>query len=180
MCAMEMVAWLAGEEHSDEPQCACPVLAAFVRAINDALPDDAARDHYLRPLVPKLVNTRRSREIEARRAFLVADTVTRTLVPLHLETESLRLETLLLRALPAVTDADTARIAMRALETWAPDATAARWLLQRAADGVTPTQYVAAAVHVVKQSRVPSGFGRLVGLASMMAALGRQADEVAV
>lgn len=180
MCAMEMVAWLAGEEHSDEPQCACPVIAAFVRAINDALPDDAAREHYLRPLVPKLVNTARSRGVELRRGYLVADTVTRTLVPLHLEAEGLRLETLLLRALPPITDGDTARVAARALEIWAPDAAAARWLLQRAAEGVTPARFVAAAVHVVKQSRVPSGFGRLVGLASTMAALGRRADEVAV
>lgn len=180
MCAMEMVAWLAGEAHTDEPLCACPVIAAFVRAINDALPDDAGRDHYLRRLVPKLVNTARSRSVEGRRGFLVADTVTRTLVPLHLETLGLRLETLLLRALPPVTDADTARIAARALEIWAPDAAAARWLLQRAAEGVAPARFVAAAVHVVKQSRVPSGFGRLVGLASVMATLGRKADEVAL
>ena len=33
LCAMEMVAWLAGEAHSDEPECACPVLAAMVRAL---------------------------------------------------------------------------------------------------------------------------------------------------
>jgi hypothetical protein len=58
MCAMEMVAWLAGEAHTDEPLCACPVIAAFVRAVNDALPSDAARDRHLRPLVPRFVGTR--------------------------------------------------------------------------------------------------------------------------
>jgi len=48
VCAMEMVAWLAGEAHSDEPRCACPVLGALVRASNDAM-TDAQRDRFLRP-----------------------------------------------------------------------------------------------------------------------------------
>lgn len=26
VCAMEAVAWLAGEKHSDAPRCACPVI----------------------------------------------------------------------------------------------------------------------------------------------------------
>ena len=50
MCAMEMVSWLAGEAHSDEPRCTCPVLAALVRACNDAM-GDAARNLHLQPLV---------------------------------------------------------------------------------------------------------------------------------
>ena len=37
MCAMEFVAWLAEEPHSDAPDCACPVLAAFMRTWNDSL-----------------------------------------------------------------------------------------------------------------------------------------------
>src|ERR1700680_1196735 len=31
LCAMEVVAWLAGEKHSDHPECASPVIAAFIR-----------------------------------------------------------------------------------------------------------------------------------------------------
>ena len=71
MCAMEMVAWLAGEAHSDEPRCACPVIASYVRALNDLLPDDGARTRLLRPLVPKFVNTRGNAQDERRRGFVV-------------------------------------------------------------------------------------------------------------
>ena len=35
LCAMEAVAWLAGEEHSDAPQCACPALTSIVQRLND-------------------------------------------------------------------------------------------------------------------------------------------------
>ncbi|MHC5072906.1 MAG: hypothetical protein ACYTGO_20725, partial [Planctomycetota bacterium] len=73
LCAMEMVAWLAGEEHSDDPRCACPVIASYVRALNDCLPSDAHREHYLRGLLPQLVNTRSHLQLRRRRAFRVVD-----------------------------------------------------------------------------------------------------------
>ena len=40
LCAMEAVAWLAGYSHTDHPICTCPVLAAYVRMLNDDMPDD--------------------------------------------------------------------------------------------------------------------------------------------
>ena len=58
MCAMEAVAFVAGELWSDHPECACPVIGAFMRAWNDGLADDVERTTLLRPLVPKLVGTR--------------------------------------------------------------------------------------------------------------------------
>jgi hypothetical protein len=77
MCAMEMVAWLAGEPHSDCPDCASPVLAAVVRAVNDRLPDDGAREWLLRPLVPRLVNSRADAGAERARALAIVDFVLR-------------------------------------------------------------------------------------------------------
>jgi hypothetical protein len=56
LCFMEAVAFLAGDPHSDLPQCACPVLANFGRVINDAL-DDQSRDEFLIPLIPLLIGT---------------------------------------------------------------------------------------------------------------------------
>lgn len=50
VCAMEAVAWLAGEPHSDAPACTCPVLGAFVRNWNDNL-DAVARNQLLRPVL---------------------------------------------------------------------------------------------------------------------------------
>lgn len=152
MCTMEMVAWLAGEPHSDEPRCACPVIAAFVRAVNDALPSDEARDRYLRPLVPRLVNTRATYADERRRGLQVADALVHRFVPHLLERRGRSTEAAALRALPAVLDDATALAALRALEAWAGDLHAARWVLQRAIDGSHPARYVAGAVQILRRA----------------------------
>ena len=56
MCAMEAVAWLAGEEHSDAPLCACSVLTSFVIRLNDRWHE--ADRQLLKPYLPRLLNTR--------------------------------------------------------------------------------------------------------------------------
>ncbi|MGE3173482.1 MAG: hypothetical protein AB7O97_12730 [Planctomycetota bacterium] len=157
MCAMEMVAWLAGEEHSDEPQCACPVIAAYVRTLNDFLPNDAARDRLLRPLVPKFVNTRepqaaRRTAAELRRGFLVVDACVRRFVPHLLDKRDKAAEAAALRALPEVRDAGAARTALRAVDHWARDLHSARWVLQRAIEGMPPARYVAGALQLVRRA----------------------------
>jgi hypothetical protein len=38
MCLMSLVAFLAGEPHSDAPGCASPVVQAFAVAVNDHMP----------------------------------------------------------------------------------------------------------------------------------------------
>ena len=68
-CAMEWVAWLANEPHSDRPRCACPTLAAFARRLNDSRwPSDEDRTDAMRPMLTLLVGTRGTREDERRRA----------------------------------------------------------------------------------------------------------------
>jgi hypothetical protein len=58
-CVVELASMLAGEEFSDRPRCACPVIAAFLRAWNDlAAYTDRQR---LRPYAARLVGTRGSR-----------------------------------------------------------------------------------------------------------------------
>ena len=84
MSALELVAWLAGESHSDRPACMSPVIAAVVGSLNDAMPNDAARSYYLRILIPCLVNTQASAAIESARARAVIDTVVRKLLPMLL------------------------------------------------------------------------------------------------
>ena len=37
VCVMEAVAWVAGEPHSDHPQCASPVMTAFLTRWNDRM-----------------------------------------------------------------------------------------------------------------------------------------------
>ena len=67
LCAMELVAFIEREEHSDHPQCTCPVLAAYTRRWNDRVPDHL-RNHIL-PLLPQLVGTRNEKYQIARAEY---------------------------------------------------------------------------------------------------------------
>ena len=55
MCLMSLVAFLAGEPHSDSPGCASPVVQAFAVAVNDHMPR-AARQR-LKPFAPRIIGT---------------------------------------------------------------------------------------------------------------------------
>ena len=149
MCAMEMVAWLAGEAHTDEPECSCPVLSAFVRACNDAMSDEQ-RNRHLRPLVPQLVNTRSGKLAEHRRGMLAVDLLVRTLLPRWLDRRGRRNEAELLRALPATRTFEHVQVARRAIETFATDQRAAEWVLDRALERGPAARYVAGVVQVAR------------------------------
>lgn len=53
MCAMEMVAWLNGESHSDHPSCSGNILGGFVMALNDG----SRQRQRLIPYIPRLIGT---------------------------------------------------------------------------------------------------------------------------
>lgn len=55
MCLMSLVAFLAGEPHSDAPDCASPLVQAFAVAVNDHMPR-AARQR-LKPFAPRIIGT---------------------------------------------------------------------------------------------------------------------------
>lgn len=149
LCAMEMVAWLAGEEHSDSPSCTSPTIAALVRAFNDRLPDDDTRESYLRPLLARLIGTRGTSAEERRRAWAVADCVARELAPSVLERRGACAKARALRALEEVRDADGARAAGALLEDEGGDALrAARWLLRQAAGTLPAVLWVGGAARV--------------------------------
>ena len=83
VCMMEWVAYLAHEKHGDHPDCACPVLAAYGRRLNDASwPSDAGRTEALGPMVVAMINTRSTREVERKRAWFFADRTIRELLPM--------------------------------------------------------------------------------------------------
>jgi hypothetical protein len=87
---MEAVAYVAGEPFSDHPQCASPVVGAFLRAWNDRL-DDETRQH-LKPYVVRLVGTAGSDKEERRRRDMLREWVLGTLVPTWLETAGMHAE----------------------------------------------------------------------------------------
>jgi hypothetical protein len=43
---MELASMLAGEEFSDHPRSVCPIIAAFLRAYNDAVEEEPRQDLY--------------------------------------------------------------------------------------------------------------------------------------
>lgn len=85
MCAMEVVAYLADEAHSDHPDCACPVLTAYTIRLNDAMPEQWRQ--RLKPYLPLLIDTRDGQEVA--RGEVLAWHAIRVFVPMALEARGL-------------------------------------------------------------------------------------------
>src|SRR6185369_9104799 len=110
-CAMELVAWLAGEPHSDAPACACPVISRAVIRLNDRMPSDEMRAELLRPLLPRIVGSRSTRVVQVKRAYIAADMACRVFAPMALEARGKLDLAAGLRALAPITDTETAKAA---------------------------------------------------------------------
>ena len=102
-CILEAVAFVAGEPWSDHPECACPIIGAFLRSWNDSLPTDADRDRLLKPLIPDLVGSKSTKEVEQKRALLCADWLIRVNTPTWLRLAGLTVHADALEALPEIT-----------------------------------------------------------------------------
>ena len=121
--AMEAVAWLAGEKHSDAPECASTVIAAFLRAWNDSLPTDEDRQRLLRPLLPLVVSSRADNATELRRSYMALDWLVREHTPAWLLLAGLDDHAEALFALDEITGPATMEKALPAVNT----ARAAAW-----------------------------------------------------
>ncbi|MFT4512864.1 MAG: hypothetical protein ACI89X_000956 [Planctomycetota bacterium] len=170
MCAMEMVSWLAGEAHSDEPDCACPVLSALVRACNDAMTEHL-RNHYLRPMVPQLVHTRANATVERLRGLMAVDCLVRELLPKWLDRHCRSAEADLMRGIPPIRNLSHVRAATRVITTYADDHRAAQWVLDRALEGAAPARYVAGVVQLARALNDGDTWTTMVALIERMAAV---------
>lgn len=91
VCLLEATAWLAGEEHSDHPQCVSRLLASFGRRLNDQLLDLNSSDRRLdlepklRSLIPRLIGTSEQSATDRRAAWLVMDWLVRKHIPRFLD-----------------------------------------------------------------------------------------------
>jgi hypothetical protein len=168
MCAMEMVAWLSGEAHSDEPDCACPVISALVRACNDAMTDHN-RNCYLRPLVPQLVHTRANATVERLRGFLAIDFLVRWLLPRWLDRHARRDEAKLLRDLQPIEQLRHVRAAARVITTYAGEQRAAQWVLDRALEGAPAQRYIAGVVQLARALNDGQTWSEMAQLAQRLA-----------
>lgn len=79
LCAMEMVAYMERLPHSDSPPCTCPVIASFVRTLNDSM-DDSERQMLL-PVLPLVVGTVNP-ELVTKRAEFLAEAASDRFVPM--------------------------------------------------------------------------------------------------
>jgi hypothetical protein len=117
LCVMEAAAFIAGEEHSDHPDCVSPVIAAFLRSWNDGLPDDATRTRLLKPYVRRVIGTRTTDADEETRAWLATDWLVRVQTPAWLELAGLKADAAALRALPELTSSEIAIACQSVLDT---------------------------------------------------------------
>ena len=124
MCAMEAVAYVAGEPWSDHPECACPVIATFMRDWNDGLSDED-RDRLLLPLIPRLVGTKGSKKLEARRATMSGDWYVRVQLPAWLRLAGLKDHADKLSAFPEITSFAKTPAILPALQAAQKDSSAA-------------------------------------------------------
>ncbi|MGH9071960.1 MAG: hypothetical protein ACRDX8_12545 [Acidimicrobiales bacterium] len=132
-CVMEAVAYVAGEEWSDRPECASPVISAFLRNWNDCLGDEDRQ--MLKPLIPRLVGTRGSAELELRRSYMALDWLVRVQAPAWLRLAKLETWADQLRDLGPLTDAKSCRAAQPLLAAVGAATGAATWAAGRDATG---------------------------------------------
>jgi hypothetical protein len=108
-CAMEWVAYLAGEPHSASPVCVCPTLRAFCIVFNDGLPD--TKRQRLRPYLARTIGTAGDGLAE-QRSWMATDWLIRVYTPTWLDLAHLEAAPARLRALPAVLDVESRSRAM--------------------------------------------------------------------
>lgn len=111
-CLMEVVAWFAGQPHSDAPPCVSPVLRKFGIELNDRWGDEPRQ--ALKPLIPLLVGTAGDGQDEAR-GYMALDWLIRTYTPAALDLAGCTDEAQELRGLRRVVDLVSARAARPAV-----------------------------------------------------------------
>lgn len=67
-CVVELASMLAGERFSDHPHSVCPVIASYMRTVNDCLDEEERKELY--PYAAAIVGTRGSRPLRLRRGHL--------------------------------------------------------------------------------------------------------------
>lgn len=158
---MELVAWLAGEAHGDQPASACPVLAALVGAADELVPD-RRRERLLRPLAPRLVNSRTDDEGTRARAWIALDVAGRFLAALQLARAGNTTAADAVRALPRIDGPAQAVLAAAHLARSGATTAAVQWTLRQAAAERPQEVWVPGIVHALADAHAWHLLPRLV------------------
>ena len=108
MSVVEAAAYLAGERHSEQPHCVCPILVEVLGSWNDALPDDDIRTRLLMPLLPTIITSRATQEIQLRRSWMAIDWLLRAYAAAWLDLAGLAAHAAALRALAPIVGVESA------------------------------------------------------------------------
>ena len=135
-CAMDAVNWLIHGKHGDQPECACPVIASFVRSGNDAMPD-VVRQRLL-PYLHRIAGSR-SIEHEAARLRVLWLASVRVFTPIALDEVGLHSQANILRELHDDVSVEDAASAASAAAAAAEENSAASEAAAKAADSAANT-----------------------------------------
>lgn len=149
-CLLEAVAYIAGEKHSDHPECASPTLGAFGRELNDVLPDD--KRQRLVPLVPLIVGTADDGHDEER-GLMALDWLIRTYTPAWLDLAGLTDEAQELRDLRRIVD-DVSAAAAKPAVLRAHDRASAAWSAAGSAARSAAQEVLAPTVDTLQDSAI--------------------------
>src|SRR3954468_5054413 len=122
-CAMEWVAYVAGEDHSDHPVCVSPMLQAFCISFNNAL--DTEMRQRLRPYLARCIGTAGD-GLDEDRAWMATDWLIREFTPAWLDLAGLHNHAFNLRSLGRVLSAETLKSARPTLDKAGTASAAAR------------------------------------------------------
>jgi hypothetical protein len=123
LCAMEWAAYIAGESHTDQPECVSPILRSFCISVNDAWDDDMRQ--RLRPYLARCIGTAGD-GMDQERGFLALDWQIRTCLPAWLRIAGLTSEADRVEALAPIVDTEAARVAGPVVRAVREKAAAAR------------------------------------------------------
>jgi hypothetical protein len=138
---MDAVNWLVHGRHGDAPECACPVIAAYVIRGNDVMPDDIRQ--RLLPYLHRIAGSRSEKHQGIRARILVLGAL-RVFAPRALDAAGLHDHAETLRRLPD--DVDMARAAEAARAARAAAARAAEAAKVAAAAAAMAAKVAAAAM----------------------------------
>ena len=171
MCWAELVAYIAGEPHSDHPTCTSSVLADMGRKLNDSLPDD--KRQRLVPLTVEAVGTAVDGHDQAR-GLLAMDWLIRVYTPTWLRLAGLEAEAVSLEGLPTIVswgDVEAAVPVIKAAEVQAKVASsAANSAASSAASSVASSAAYSVAAHSAAYSAASSAAYSVASSAASSAA----------
>ncbi len=174
-CAMELVAYIAGEEHSDHPKCACPVITSYTIKLNDRFTESERQ--LLKPLLTKIVGTRDGNALK--RARILAHAALTVFAPLALDAAGLKEHADKLRGVEfgdfeggrkLARDADAAAAADAAADDAAAYAAAAYAAADAAAYAAAYAAYAAAAAAAAAAAYADDAYAAYAAAAAAAAA----------